>query len=378
VASCAIARVSVTTASSVGYDVSVRCRLVACLGLLAACGLDVVGVNVGVSTSPLDGGESDAEKSGEDSGAPIPPAPRPAVCAATEDCTDGLDNDCNGTADCADPACIAEGFACVPAVPTGFRIVAFDATTRAACPTGFDSSSDVVVDPNTAPAACGCTCDVGAQPSCVSGSIPASFGSTSSCASGSGTYTNVDGACASVNYTILANVKTTRLAPTGGTCVVHPTKNVDPSSGQGRTCALAGPVGAGCAGGGVCTRAPAAPFKACVSQAGDVACPGAYTAKHTVGASVADTRDCSTCTCGPTPVTTCTNTVWNQYTSSDCSGTPVGLVADGNCDPSNAGGATYRSSKYVATVVASCAAPTPPTPTGIATIVGQGTVCCTP
>jgi hypothetical protein len=306
----------------------------------------------------------------------------PDSCASTEDCTDGVDNDCNNLVDCADPACGSQGFACVPAVPSGWSLVAFDGTTRPACPQGYGPAADVVVDPSASPATCGCTCNVTTPPSCVTGSVAAAYGTTNMCTAGSGPFPNNDGACQPVSYTLAAYVRVTPLTPAGGTCSASPNTTVDTSMGLGRTCGAAGAFGGGCPAGGVCAPVATGPYAACITRAGASACAGAYTTKHAVGSGVTDTRTCSGCTCGPAPsASSCVNRAWNMYTSTDCSGTPLALTVDGNCDPTNTPSPStlYQSSKYVATAQASCAAPTTsPTATGSLTITDLETVCCTP
>src|SRR5580658_7572719 len=41
-------------------------------------------------------------------------------CSMGEDCANGMDDDCNGLADCADPACQSAGYACETPAPTGW------------------------------------------------------------------------------------------------------------------------------------------------------------------------------------------------------------------------------------------------------------------
>ena len=59
-------------------------------------------------------------------------------CKATgpEKCTNGVDDDCNGLTDCADPACQTQGYACAAPAPGGWDFVAFDATRRPAARPG--------------------------------------------------------------------------------------------------------------------------------------------------------------------------------------------------------------------------------------------------
>jgi len=161
-----------------------RFAVLACIGLLA-CGLDEAGTSgdgddgappdaspaidattdgPDVTDANVDGSccteassdtAADTSKPPSDAPADAPLDAPPDTCAATEICTDGIDNDCNGQIDCADPACGALGFACVPAIPSGWTLVAFEPSTRTPCPPGYGAStSDVVVDPDLGPASC--------------------------------------------------------------------------------------------------------------------------------------------------------------------------------------------------------------------------------
>ena len=73
----------------------------------------------GDATSNGEGGPSDGAAEGSDgSGGVDVTSPDACVVTSTvEDCTNGIDDDCNGATDCADPYCQGLGFACVPQWP---------------------------------------------------------------------------------------------------------------------------------------------------------------------------------------------------------------------------------------------------------------------
>ena len=86
------------------------------------------------------------------------------VCQPTEtDCTDGIDNDCNGKIDCADPACTSAGYSCTPELGQNLQFAWFSANATPACP-GTSTATDVVAKV-TAPSTCDCGCT--AQANCV-------------------------------------------------------------------------------------------------------------------------------------------------------------------------------------------------------------------
>ena len=126
--------------------------------------------------------------------------PSPCGDGGSEICDDGLDNDCNGLADCDDPACTS-GFACTAAdVPAGWSLVAY-ATARDACPAGFGAPADLEEYAGLGPATCGCTCTTIAPALCDQGSLPL--------------YSQGAGPCGNSPVTTL-NVQSGRCGPTGG------------------------------------------------------------------------------------------------------------------------------------------------------------------
>ncbi len=390
---------------------------VACVaaGLLAACGLAVNGLE----TAGSDAGGPDATgdvktgdgsqggSSGGDTGAPgdakggdtsssdtgtagdvvtdVAPVDG-CVPKGPENCTNGVDDDCNGLVDCADPACTAQGYACVPVSPSGgWDIEAFDATSQAGCPPSL-KAKNVDVDPMnlSAPASCDCICAVGAPPSCEQGSISATHGPTDQCGSAAMTYPASGGNCNKQDLSVDAFVQATQPPPAGGTCNPTTTPTVPPTGAtQGETCSGQTAFGGGCPAQQTCALVPTG-FTACIHHGGaNMACPaGGYTTPHSVG-TVTDNRGCNNaCACGA-PTATCSVGSWAFFTSNDCSGTAsVSLVTDDHCDPTGpaVGGATYPTNQFTSTPQAgtvACGLPTTqPGATGNATLMGADTLCC--
>jgi len=251
-----------------------------------------------------------------------------------ENCTNGMDDDCNGLADCADPACTSVGYGCVPPAPGGWNFVA-QANQVTGCP-GNLKETQVTIDPTglSTPATCGCQCFAGVQPSCTHGNVVSTFGPDSTCSSTAPNLPGNDGNCNAANLTVAAFVKATAPAASGGTCVAAPTMTIPPVGGvSGSYCSGENMFGGGCSGGQVCALVPSPQFHACVRHGGSLAsCPaGGYGVLHSVG-MITDTRGCGTCTCSGTPTATC-NGKWDFWDNNNCSGADnLEINVDGQCD----------------------------------------------
>ena len=290
------------------------------------------------------------------------------VPTGPEVCTDGIDNDCNGLIDCADPACAA--YTCVAAI-SSWNIVAFGASTRSACPTGYGPASDLLVDPSLAAYACSCKCSLATSPSCLSGELSVYDGVT--CTALIGTTPANDGGCV-VRTLSAAEHLLQPPPPVGGSCTSLGVATPPPAGSAGETCALSGRAGGGCAAGKVCVPAPATPFLTCIAQPGSVSCPAGYPIAHATGAALTDTRACSACGACGAPTATCTSPLMTCYSTATCTGEVGTLPGNGMCDPTSFQALSYE---YSATVTgATCAALAPGQPTGSATLTTPSTVCC--
>jgi hypothetical protein len=383
--------------------------------VLAACGLDVSGLEDAPS---FDGGEDSAvgaqpdatgaydttyaadmtasdsptardappasdTATGTDSGGPSEAAtggdaPAEAACvpAGAEDCTNGVDDDCNGLTDCADPACTQMGFACVDPAPGGWAYVALATSDQPGCSSPFTQTRNVDVDPSDGPAQCSCTCEVGAPPTCGT-SVAAHYGNTATCPNAFPTFTT-DGGCTNQPLVVQPFAEVAVPAATGGSCAPNVTSSL-PSTGatQGQVCSGVSAFGGGCTGLQVCAAAPGS-FDACVAHSGQQSCPsGSYTQQHFVG-TINDSRGCGTCNCGGTP-TGCSLT-WTFYASPNCAGSSLPIVADNSCYQLTPAPMALAYPSYRATVSAGDAgcAPPPqqPQPTGGVTLDNEYTVCC--
>jgi hypothetical protein len=312
----------------------------------------------------------------------------PDACGPTEICNDGVDNDCNGKTDCADPACgPAQGWKCVPPVPSGWTQVEYAQNARNACSSGYGSPAPVVEGPAGGNAPCGCTCSVTDPGSCTAGNF-------------SGGIDPVVGPACSLPFQLAANggnctkfavswttqggskAQVTPAPWTGpGACTTTAQGTTPPAityAGQGQTCALNEPEGAGCPGSGVCAPSGAG-YAICIEQTGDNPCPGGYGTKHLVGPSANDTRSCSACSC--TVSAGCQNEQETVFTDSSCatggSNVATQLNMDGKCDGVSGGNQTYTAYTYTASVKNPQCATQGGQATGSVTLAPPvSTVCC--
>jgi hypothetical protein len=303
------------------------------------------------------------------------PAVDGCVPAGPEDCTDGIDNDCDGLTDCEDPACSQQGYLCVPTPPNGWSFVGFSADSEPGCPSG-QQTSNVDVDPVLQQASCSCTCNVGNAPTCT-GHVTTMYGMGGGTCPTNGGMFAADGMCNYTPVTVEPFVQVGQPAGSGGTCVPNPTTTV-PAAGstRGQICSGETKFGGGCPGGQVCALAQSA-FQACIAKGGQLGCPsGAYGNVHYAG-TLNDSRGCSKCNCNGTP--SC-SLQWIFYNTGNCSG-QVGLTLnpDGACQATMAGGMVYYGSSRLTGSAsdAGCAPPQmQPMPTGQLSINGEQTVCC--
>ena len=317
------------------------------------------------------GGGDDLSTAADDLSAPpdlTPPADLAHCVPTTENCFNGIDDDCDGHIDCDDPDCPASVAVCVPAVTSPF-VVGTTLNPISLCPTSY-SSLEVINSGLTAAANCssGCTCGVtcftqlyrfnNASDCSTDNENQFAIVNTSSCASWS-TWNN------SLDVHML-------FSPTqcsqGGTPVL-PTVSWGSSS---RVCSTT-QTGGGCTAGNICV--PATPGPKCEVASGSHSCDTGYNA--VAGPwylNYSDTRQCS-CSCGA-PAGNCGSNV-TLYTDSNCTSGATAFAANAQNNIFCPAGGPFSSGK-IAITPPTCGGPTYNPETGSLTPTNLQTLCCTP
>ena len=302
-----------------------------------------------------------------------------------EICDDGIDNNCNGLIDCADPQCVDAGYECTPQVPPSWELVGYTQSTRPTCPTGWGNAV-ALVEGVDGGGSCQCTCGAPVANPCIEGTASMSLGQNA-CACG--TVQNVplvsDGGCDPIGAPIGppcsswgdGNVKP--IGPKMVACAQSTVPTQIAYASQGQTCAPPAMAGGGCASGGGCYPG-AAPAAACIEAAGiQPGCPQGFPHLHYVvePSNVVDTRQCGSCGCSSTPAS-CNGAIVTLFDDPTCSINAVPITANGNCnsfvgDPSDAGWFIYAATP--STTQCSGTSTTPIVDAGLL-LRAPATICC--
>ena len=338
--------------------------------ILAACGLDVSGLEnvdasaatdatlvdarmdvvgdaplgpdgAGSESSTAEAGAADAGDASQDAQAADA---RIDACGTVEICNDGIDNDCNGLVDCADPQCQEGGWDCTPAVPSGWSLVAYDRGGRPSCATGWGSSASLVEGPVVGGTSCTCSCGPMLSNPCDDGTAALSLGQNAcGCAQVQSVPLVSDGGCNPIGAPIgqpcgpwgdsLVKPIGLGASPAPVACADDPQRPTITYGAQGESCTAQESAGAGCPSGGGCLPGPA-PAVACIEAVGIQSCPTGFTQQYTVytPSNVIDQRQCGSCGCTATP-TGCSGATVTLYDDPGCTQNAVTLAADGKCDP---------------------------------------------
>jgi hypothetical protein len=299
--------------------------------------------------------------------------------SGAEICDDGLDNDCNGKLDCADPACNA-GYACTDPAPSGWQLVGFAASTRPDCPANFGAGTDVAAVTGTGAGTCACQCSAAVgSTACNAGQATVAVSDQAGCTGGTT-------ATRSVNADAGCTALTTALNVPAGTVFVNSTPPAPPAAcdatttfatapvTSGRLCAPPARVGGGCAGSQVCAPKPTG-MEICAAKAGADSCPTTFPKRNTSGSGATDNRACNACTCAPQA--SCGGTV-TLFTAADCSvaGGNKAVILPAACAAPSSKNVTALA--YNAAGVGTGCAPSGfnPATTGSIAWVEEETVCC--
>ena len=314
-------------------------------------------------------------------------------CPLGENCTNGIDDNCDGLVDCADPLCTS-GYSCYAPIPNGWQgpIELWTGGTNPPSCTA-DYATDVLDANgmlNAPPAQCSCACgsvagadcstsvdwtaysDGQCQTPCASGAMPpgqGSFCEAINCGNGGG-----NGSMNIVSGPPLLNI---------AACTPNPSTTLPNYSWQevARGCNYTGPPDTGgCNGGNLCMAKPASPYGtgACIYATGDVGCPvGPYSNKQTFYNKVSDTRGCSQCTCGTPIGVTCSlagSLSTYAFFGNPCTGQLTTIPPDGSCVLTTGSGVMGL---VTATPTGGACPAANVAPTGNVTPAGPTTVCCT-
>jgi hypothetical protein len=230
----------------------------------------------------------------------------PGCVIQTEDCYDGVDNDCDGLSDCADPDCMPV-VACVPR-PSGN--VGTTIPTGQQCPKGFAFTNQGMpfgASLDGGGACTGCQCGTSAVTACKA--TLTTFVSTTDCqadANGKSVATISWGdptACLVPDNSV-ANVFGAALTPwsvASSACAasgtpVRPTASFTTQTSFCPATNLAAMGNNGCPAGSACMRKPPASAM-CVLLADASACPAGTKSGGVLYAGLQDNRSCGPCAC---------------------------------------------------------------------------------
>jgi hypothetical protein len=299
--------------------------------------------------------------------------PPDLVCVPTaetgDSCFDGLDNDCDGLTDCADPDCAA-GSQCVPAVGSAFTL-GITATQASFCPAMFSSRSVINSGLSAASPACAtnlCSCTPSMNCSTSVTSYPTVTAGPS--CSGESDANSAVTTCRNFNAA----------QPTQGLSLDGPILNNGGACGTGGTSARsatmwatssrfcqANAIGGGCLPGNVCV--PKLSVPTCELADGAVACDPGYTATASWYSGFTDGRSCG-CACGAPSGGACGTSV-GVFTGLNCTGTVVNPTTSCQSAPG-----TYKTIQILGSTNPTCGAPTASVTSGMLMPTGPQTLCC--
>lgn len=284
--------------------------------------------DVAEAGNPCSNGKLDGNETGIDCGGSCP-------ACAPEICTNGLDDDKDGKADCADDEC--GQYQCVVASGvygwTGPVVV----NSNSGCDEGLSPVYTggwlgQFTDPGCGVGSCACGEPTGASCSAPSMTIYADDGCTGS----EEFYALNPGQCRQVPISA-DSVRFLPGTPVGGTCTSSgsPGARLPP---QWTLPVSACSTGAGCPGGTVCTTDPTtwgAQRLLCLVREGSHTCPPGWSTEEPSGGlytSFDDQRVCSSCECSPPSGGKCSNQEVSTFDSGwGCMGSEHSTFADSTC-----------------------------------------------
>jgi hypothetical protein len=316
------------------------------------------------------------------------------ACGTVEICWNGIDDNCNGLVDCADPQCIGDagagttnagGWSCagLPAGP-GWTLVAYDSTGRPACPANFSTTADnVISNVKGAPDTCGCNCTNTRAAACEGHWAWTTNGAALVCGTPPTTGGNpiANGTCVgtpddNLNTTFYFRGAENGLGTVAGTCSAAPTVTTKPpvTDNQGETCSLP-QAGGGCPALEECVPVAPAGFQLCSVFTGSATCPNGLVQSQ-IYTGYSDTRGCGGCSCG-TEDLACSVTGMKFYAAGNCAGSYYDM--NGTCTKSTVlDSYSYKADLTTNGKATACQVTSNSQPTGTVSPTGLLTICCLP
>jgi hypothetical protein len=272
--------------------------------------MDVVGADVTVDTGPPDATDMDAPSD----------APADAKDGGPTDAGDGGPSDAGDGGPTDAGADASDAGTCDASVPDGGLVLL--PPGDAGCPMG-SVQQILATNPQAGVGACTCgACTPTADPTC-GGMLSVNWGGTSSCVSGPLFFANVSNdTCTSFGLTFnTADYnRWTQKVPTGGSCTASAVADLGKvSTTEVRTCVANAPSQ-------VCA-AQAAGFRTCIDSPGSCSAP--YSVPLTVGTG--PTLSCGACSC----TRGASGCVVDYYGSSQCTAVLYTHEMDGQCTQTN-------------------------------------------
>ncbi|MBW2524960.1 MAG: hypothetical protein JRI23_12320 [Deltaproteobacteria bacterium] len=303
--------------------------------------------------------------------------------AGGENCANGIDDDGDQAADCADTECQVDWECAVPPSAPWEGPVAFylgDPANTPACSAPWDGEITGGVGIDAPDAQCNpCTCD---PPVVTCGRGVLWQYNFPGCGSTLGTdQLGPEGQCTTdtspVNTDAIAlepgNPQSASCQESGGGLSSAP-----PWSWQEDALFCTGDLlQVGCTGGNLCAPRPTSTFRRCIYRVGSgYSCPSPYVDELEIYTDGTDSRDCGSCSCGSSGNVQCTGNL-EVWENTGCSGAADVLVDTGNCaDAPNLEG-TF-SHRFTADYTADDCTPSGGQPDGTVTEAAPYTVCCLP
>jgi hypothetical protein len=329
---------------------------------------------------------SSASASGGAGGAGTSASASTGCTPTAEICDNGVDDDCNGLIDCADPACDTPtgGLACIAAAPAGWAIATRFPGAANLCPPGYGSAVQVAAPPTSASATCDCSCGAAVSNPCTQGQLTIKSGL--SCTAET-IVSNVTGGCDALGATLIGPHKSISAPALKAVSVACGATVNKPASVPSSVDTLCGPPvspAGGCAGDQICFPRVAA-GQLCIHASGDMACPAGspFTARQVVGApgAVTDQRTCGACAC-TSIASACSGATFTAYTDAGCTANPVSALIDGSCGAASNNASFQNESHFIYQAIPNTLVCTPSTASpalvGSFQLSSPITLCCQP